>query len=319
MITTFGSTHLARFRAAVASSLGLQFDESRLGELSEVFARLGEASLGGPEAYLARLEGRPTADDIRALARRLTVGETYFFRNPQQFSAFADVALAGSLGGASTPRMLRILSAGCASGEEAYSLAIIACERLGHPGDLVSITAFDVNPAGLERAAAGRYSAWSLRETPAEVRRRWFVPVARDYLVHPSVRIDGSVRRTKPRQRSPQRRAPEIYDVIFFRNVLMYLTTETARAVVVRMRRALAPGGYLFLGPRRVVARPVAGVPAVPHAQHLLLPMPGPWSVVEGEREPELRPCFRIGRALEEDPISAGSRPFAVPRTGFAS
>jgi chemotaxis protein methyltransferase CheR len=235
---------LVRFRAVVASCLGLQFEESRFGELAEVLARVGGASLAGRETYLARLEGTPARDDIRALARQLTVGETYFFRNYEQYRAFAEVALAGP----STSGLVRILCAGCASGEEAYSLAMVACERLGNATERVSITAFDVNPAALERAAEGRYSAWSLRETSAEVRRRWFVPAARDYLVHPSVRSMVRFEERNLAREAQDFWVPGAYDVVFFRNVLMYLTAETARAVMGRIGRALAPGGHLFLG-----------------------------------------------------------------------
>ena len=82
---------------------------------------------------------------------------------------------------------IRILSAGCASGEEAYSLAIVARECGALAGE-VAITAVDVNPAALERAAEGHYSSWSLRETPLDLRERWFRAIGRDYAVVPAIR-----------------------------------------------------------------------------------------------------------------------------------
>ena len=120
--------------------------------------------------------------------------DVYFFRNPEQLRAFAEVVLPERRARASSGRHpqvqapVRILSAGCASGEEAYSLAVIASEQLGGADGGVAITAVDVNPGALERAAAGHYSAWSLRETPDDVRQRWFKKAGRDYVVAPSIR-----------------------------------------------------------------------------------------------------------------------------------
>ncbi len=257
MTAPFDSSDLARFRAAVASHLGLQFEDARSNELAAVFERLCVASDGGAAAYLARLErARLRRRDLHALARQLTVGETYFFRNPDQLRAFAEAVLperraarasqAHHASQMSGP-CVRILSAGCASGEEAYSLAIIARE-CGAPRGEVTITGVDVNAAALERAAEGRYSAWSLRETPADVRRRWFREVGRDYAVAPSIRAEVRFEERNLAAPEPDLWLSESYDVIFCRNVLMYLTPETVRAVVARMKQALAPGGYLFLG-----------------------------------------------------------------------
>ena len=249
MTAALGSAHLARFRAVVAARLGLHFDASRSGELAEVLEKLGGANLSSLEPYLARLEGaRPEFDDVRALARHLTVGETYFFRNPEQLRAFAEVALPERIAARPIPGKVRILCAGCASGEEAYSLALVASEQLPRLDEEISITAVDVNPAALERAAAGRYSAWSLRETPSDVRHRWFQPVGREYVVHAAAR---SVVRFEERNlvdESSDLWHPGSYDVIFCRNVLMYFTTERARSVVDLLGRALVPDGYLFLG-----------------------------------------------------------------------
>ena len=115
------------------------------GELAEVFERLGVASPGGLQPYLARLESPDASrDDVRALARQLTVGETYFFRNPEQLRAFAEVALPARIEARASCGKVRILSAGCASGEEAYSLALIAGERLARPEAQISITAIDI-------------------------------------------------------------------------------------------------------------------------------------------------------------------------------
>ena len=96
--------------------------------------------------------------ELQALAPELTVPETYFFRHIDQFHAFADVALPEAQAARGPVRKLNILSAGCASGEEPYTLAMVVRERGADYGWNVSIRGFDLNPAVLAKAARGRYS-----------------------------------------------------------------------------------------------------------------------------------------------------------------
>ncbi len=238
-----------RFRAVIARHLGLGFAEARFGELADVLERLAGTNLDEVEGYLDRLD-RPGVrlEDLRSLARHLTVGETYFFRSPAQFRALAEVTLPPRLSSRSGPRPLRLLSAGCSSGEEAYSLAMVVHDRLVDPAWRVSILGVDVNPAALERARLARYTDWSLRETSDDLRRRWFQAVGREHTLDPSIR--GAVRFEERNLMDEDRDlwAREAYDAIFCRNVIMYFTPERAREVVGRMARALAPGGHLFLG-----------------------------------------------------------------------
>jgi len=145
-------------------------------------------------------------------------------------------------------RTLSLLSAGCASGEEAYTMAIVARETVQELGWEFRIRAVDLNPAGLEKAARGRYSRWALRETLPEAQRKWFKPDGADMI------LDETVRRAvqfEPRNLAvddPELWTPGVYDVVFCRNVLMYFTPERMRAAIGRIAQALAPGGFLFLG-----------------------------------------------------------------------
>jgi chemotaxis protein methyltransferase CheR len=246
-VTRTSSADLARFRAIVGRRLGLRFEESRSSELAEVLERLGGTE--GSDSYLSRLENANLSrKDLRDLAAQLTVGETYFFRNPEQLRAFSEVVLRDPPAAKPASHKLRVLSAGCASGEEAYSLAILAAEHPGAPAREVAITAVDVNAAALQRAATGRYSSWSLRETPPDMRRRWFHPVGAEYVVDPSLRASVRFEERNLAAEEPDLWLPETYDVIFCRNVLMYLTVEAARAAMGRMWRSLTADGHLFLG-----------------------------------------------------------------------
>ncbi len=258
----FTPTDVERFRAAIARGLGLELDDSRTGLLLEVLGRRVEARREHADAYLSRLERSP-ASELPSLARELTVGETYFFRNHEQFQAFRDVALPARIRARASERTLRLLSAGCASGEEAYSLAIVALETVD-PSWKLSIVGIDVNPGALEKAATARFSPWALRETPPEIERRWFKPEGRQSVLDPNARAQVTFEGRNLIDGDPLFWRPDHYDVIFCRNVLMYLTPENAQAVVGRIARSLAPGGYLFLGH----AETLRGLSAEFHLRH---------------------------------------------------
>jgi len=187
---------MERFRSAVGQRIGLRFDDAKLGFLGEVLQRRLEKFGRGSDAYLWELEYEPSQGEITALARELTVGETYFFRNNEQFRALAEVVLPERIRAQRSSKALRLLSAGCSSGDEAYSLAIVAREVVADPSWKVAVRAVDLNPVALEKAARARYSPWALRETPVDVRTRWFRLDGRE------LALDKSVRETVTIQRS---------------------------------------------------------------------------------------------------------------------
>lgn len=240
---------VAEFRAVVVRTLGLNVDEGRPEALAEIIGRRASSKGVAPRAYLHDLAaGGAAHPEWRELAPELTVGETYFFRHMEQLRAFAEVALRDRIRARGDERTLRILSAGCASGEEPYSLAMLVRECGLDPGWNVSIRALDLNPASLRRAARGRYAQWALRETPEAMRRRWFTGDGRDVVLDPSIRAAVTFEERNLASDDPASWMSGPYDVIFCRNVLMYFSVERARAVVARFAAALAPGAWLFLG-----------------------------------------------------------------------
>jgi chemotaxis protein methyltransferase CheR len=240
---------LERFRAAIVQQIGLQFDDARLGFLGEVLQRRLDKSGHSDNAYLASLEQEPSRSEIAALARELTVGETYFFRNNEQFRALAEVVLTERIRVHHAPKVLRLLSAGCASGEEAYSMAIVARETVTDPSWVIQIRAVDLNPAALEKAARARYSPWAFRDTPLlDLQRKWFRADGRDLILDETVRAAVKFEAANLVSDDFELWQPAAYDAIFCRNVLMYFAPAQMRAVVARIARSLAPGGFLFLG-----------------------------------------------------------------------
>ena len=243
-----GSAEPQRFRGWIARRLGLHFDDAKLEFLAEVLDRRADKQGLARRPYLDRLEGADLNGELQALALELTVPETYFFRHIDQIHAFADVALPEAQIARGSIRKLNLLSAGCASGEEPYSLAMMLRERGADRGWSVDIRGFDLNPAMLARAARGRYSVWALRETPAMSQRRWFRGAGKEFELDEGIRAAVTFQEVNLAQENAELWAPARYDVIFCRNVLMYFTSDSAQALVARLTRSLAPGGHLFLG-----------------------------------------------------------------------
>jgi chemotaxis protein methyltransferase CheR len=247
---------LGRFRLAIASRFGLNFDESRSEFLAEVLERRLTARKERVRAYLAHLDRHfSSRDEFRELARELTVGETYFFRHADQLRAFTEVTLPDCLE-AAAGRPLRILSAGCASGEEPYSLAMIVEERGHDPTSSCHIRAVDINPGMIEKAQRARYTPWALREAPVDAGQRWFTPEARELVLNERIRRAVAFEERNLSSDDAKLWFPGSYDVVFCRNVLMYFTPDAAERLVARIATALAPGGYLFLGHAETLRNP---------------------------------------------------------------
>jgi chemotaxis protein methyltransferase CheR len=234
-----------RFRAVLAQRFGLRFDDGRRDVLAAVLDERLAATGRSLDGWLADLASG--AGDGDAVAARLTVGETYFLRHGDQFRAFREVVVPDVLRAKPARRGLRVLSAGCASGEEAYSVAMLTRD-LADAGWAVHIRAVDLNPDALARAQCGRCSSWVLRDTPTDVRRAWFRPEGREFVLDPAIREAVRFQQANLLDPDPELWAPASWDVVFCRNVLMYLTAEAATSVVARIASSLVPGGHLFLG-----------------------------------------------------------------------
>ncbi|WP_240670542.1 CheR family methyltransferase [Actinoplanes solisilvae] len=237
-----------RFRDLLAQHLGWTFADSDGPQLADLLRdRAAEHSMKR-EDYLTRLGARRWEPELSELVERLSITETYFFRHGEQFAALREDALPERATVRSAQRALRMLSVACSSGDEAYSLAITAREVRSDPDWIINVIGLDANPAMLSKAESAWYSAWALRETPDLVRRCWFRPDDGGFRVVDEIRRLVHFQRGNVAEHGDGLWRPEQYDVIFCRNLLMYLTPEVANSLVRRMTDALAPGGFLFLG-----------------------------------------------------------------------
>jgi chemotaxis protein methyltransferase CheR len=242
----------ARFVDEAAALLGrrtgLVIGESRHSafETSLVEAMLS-ARVANPVVYLADLAATPTLMDD--LAGRVTIGETYFFRDPEQFALIEREILPALLGPrAPDSRPLRIWSAGCATGEEPYTLAILA-SRLGAAGR-TRIVGTDISRRALSRARRARYTRWSLRGVPPDMVDAHFLPVGDRFELRRTLRDAVSFRSLNLADDTYPSSATGIVgmDLILCRNVLIYFDRETIARVAARLVASLAPDGWLVLG-----------------------------------------------------------------------
>lgn len=197
-------------------------------------------------AYLARL--RSSQAELDALVSQLTVNETYFFREPEQISLFVRQLLPPLLETAG-PRPLRILSAGCSSGEEPYSLAMAIMEAHGASTlQRIRIDAGDVDLDILARARRALYSPFSFRSVSDALRQRYFIDTPEGWLLSEE-RIRNAVHFFMLNLKADHYPVRDgLYDVIFFRNVSIYFDRETRKAIQLKFREIMQPDALLFLG-----------------------------------------------------------------------
>ena len=253
MTETISGTQLQRLSDFVARHFGLHFPRERWPDLQRgVSAAAHESHYQRDlDRYVQELLS-PTRRQIESLASYLTVGETYFFREKRSLEVL-EKDIVPELILRRTGRAIRIWSAGCATGEEPYSVAIIVSKLLaGHEPFNVEILATDLNAKSLQKASVGMYGEWSFRGTPAWVRSTYFEMTSDDrWAINSAIKdmvtfaqfnlMDDSVPRNSI--------SPNSFDVIFCRNVLMYFTPEGMRKVVQRLYRSLASEGWLIVSP----------------------------------------------------------------------
>jgi chemotaxis protein methyltransferase CheR len=232
----------------VWAQTGIVFPPDRLRNLESVAHRLmARSKHASPPLFLERLRADTALLD--ELVACITVGETYFFREPAHFAHLRDEIVPRLLNLRGADHTLRAWSAGCATGEEPYSLAILL-EELGLAKQ-ASILATDISCAALTAARAGIYGTWSLRNEGARL--------AGPYLGRAGHRLQIAERFRQRVTIAHLNLAEDVYprfstgiwgmDVILCRNVLIYFDADTVRSVAKRLFASLAEGGYLIIGP----------------------------------------------------------------------
>ncbi len=249
------SSTYERFRTLIMERSGLHFPERRRMDLERGLRQaLARERCRDWEEYYRLLESSPTGGQAwEQLIGQVTVGETYFFRDRGQFDALRQHVLPEIIARRrAQSRQLRIWSAGCASGEEPYSLAILLRELLPDlAGWSITILATDLSRESLERARAGRYGEWSFREQGWEqARERYFTRHGKEWELSPAVREMVNLAYLNLVEDAYPSLANNTvaFDLILCRNVTIYFTPEIIRRVVDQMHEALVDGGWLVVG-----------------------------------------------------------------------
>jgi len=242
---------LADLAALLKERVGLHIKPDSYSALRlAMVARLEEANgaFRGAEDYLDVLRSDAGDEELRSLLPLVTVGKTSFFRDERQFRALAALmpSLLDQARGAG--RSLRIWSAGCATGEEIFSIAMTAAEAGALPGE-VELLGTDVNPEAVSAAARGLFDERRVRDVLPPLVERYFEAEEGGFRIRTElrrllagVRPHNLVSAIYPR---PQAGA---WDIVFCRNVIIYFDTATTQQVLARFHAGLSPGGYLFLG-----------------------------------------------------------------------
>jgi len=249
-------TPWSRLSDALGAQMGLHYPRERWGDLERgIRAAVPAFGMASIDACVDWLLSAPLSrHQIEVLASCLTVGETYFFREKRSFDVLREHILPDLLRQRqSSERRLRIWSAGCCTGEEPYSIAILLA---GMIPDLrswnISILATDIDPNFLRKASSGVYSEWSFRDSLPGIKSSYFRKTQEGrYEIAPRIKdlVTFSYLNLAEDTYPSVANGTNAMDIVFCRNVLMYFEPAHANRVLQRLGWSLVEDGWLFLNP----------------------------------------------------------------------
>jgi len=245
-----------QLRSIIQERAGIEFPEEKRYLLeSRVRPRLVACGLSSFEAYTRHLRDGRDSVEMTHLLNAVTINETSFFRHASQFEALRDQILPEliEMRRKEGTKTVRLWSAACSAGDEAYSLAILIQERIKprFPRMKFQVLGTDINTEVLEEARAGEYRERAIRNVPETYLRKYFRKKGRErgnsYVLDASIRDMVTFKALNLTDSRDMRRMRD-YDVIMCANVLIYFDQSQKKQVLKYMHRALRPGGYLFVG-----------------------------------------------------------------------
>ncbi|MCU0490654.1 MAG: tetratricopeptide repeat protein [Chloroflexaceae bacterium] len=244
---TLTANQLRGVREVLARYSGVYLDEARQRLLTDGLARRIAATGLSAEAYIGMLQREQGRGELQQLVELLLNHETMFLRNQLHMRVLREVVLPQLHRQKRPGEPLRFWSAGCATGEEPYSLAMMVLETFGQTLPRpVEIWATDLSETALRQARRGGYSGRALSNITLEQRRRYFEERHGAWFVRDHVRALVQFEQQNLMEPFPPR--AQGVDIIFCQNVTIYFQVATCRALMERFYAALPPGGQLFLG-----------------------------------------------------------------------
>jgi chemotaxis protein methyltransferase CheR len=236
---------------------GMYFSEIKIEFISRrVEKRMKELSMEDARDYYRYLKTDIFKKELKTLIENSITYETYFFRDYQQLRFFAEDILENILANKSvTDRTIRILSAGCSTGEEPYTLAIILREMLdNYKLWNIQIDAFDFSEELLNKAKNGFYSHRSVKETPSSYLFKYFKEDGNGYVLDDDVK--NMVKFTQKNiYDSQSMNRINYYDIVYCRNVLIYFDQKSADVVLQNLHKSMKKNAYIFLGTAESLGR----------------------------------------------------------------
>lgn len=243
---------LARYADLIYDRTGIRISPQKRTLLSNrVRRRLRSTGIANFDAYFAHLKRLPGVDpEWDCFLQEITTHETYLFRDPSQWDWFRNEYLPERLSQVRRgehPKALRIWSAAASTGDEAMTIASCLAERIpNHAEWRLEIVGTDIGVGALEQARAATFSERAMRQTPSELKRRFFTPLTGErWQAKPLL-----TRMTTFRQHNLlEPLKTTAFDLVFLKNVLIYFDGDSKRTVLEQIFRALRPGGLLVSGP----------------------------------------------------------------------
>ena len=266
-------SELKTFCDFVRTQTGLDFQEKNWGALRRTLSRAATShGFESPAEFANWVRDTPELHkSIDILASLLTIGETFFFRDMMAFEAIGSTIIPQLIESKTEPnKTLKVWSAGCASGEEPYSIAILLKRNFRVGPDLsIRILGTDINKESLKKAQKGVYKEWSFRGAPDWLKRDYFSKIGSGYHLNPLIRAMVDFRRLNLVSFDYTSILKEFgtFDLILCRNTLMYFTPPTRNAILENILLWLNEGGWLILSPSEV--------PHVVHRKLQLVTFPG--------------------------------------------
>lgn len=312
---------LNNLKSLIADRTGLYIWNRDLDRLAKVInKRLRSHHLAAIPEYLdmLRLPGEKSREEWKILCNELTTTETFFFRDKGQFSLLQNRILPQIIQQNGSTRSIRIWSAGCASGEEPYSIAILLSELLaGHNGWEVLIIGTDLNETALQQARVGKYSNWSFRMVDPLIKAKYFTQYGDQWAIHDSIKnmvnfLPGNLKSDKYPDFSLHIHSMHL---IICRNVFIYFDHGTVQQIIQKFNQTLQDGGYLLTGHTELYGHDLGQLQTFSYIESTIFKKSGSATETFSYKPPDLPEIFK--------PVSQPiSKPLTLPKkvnleTGF--
>lgn len=247
-------TLIKRFKKLVTDHLGLRICKEDMETFHNTLnMQMKALNIIAPEKYLSFLESdtEESKQEWKALIKSITTGESYFFRDKGHFFLLQNKILPELIKKKQNQRSLRIWSAGCATGEEPYSIAILLDMLLPNlKGWDIFIIGTDINEESLKKAARGIYSEWSFRMVDKNVQEKYFKKHNDEWEVNENIKkmVKFQYGNLIEDRFFSQNHELSSMDIIICRNVFIYFEKEAISSVLNKFQRILNPGGYIVTG-----------------------------------------------------------------------